>query len=621
VTASRLNILVLSTFDGTDARAVRDFLFSFNAYSAHRYYYVFDCRTLDATFDVSAFDVIMIFWTVDPLGPEMSEELQARIATARATKVFFRQDEHRDVRALNEAMRRLGVQVMLTCVAETDHSIFYPRALVPSLEACYTVLPGYVPRYLERVRVSPDRARPIDIGYRSRVMPFYLGDLGHEKRVIARRFEVIASTYGLRADISIREEDRLYGRRWTAFLQSCRCVLGSPSGASVIDFTGDIRRECERYLALDPHASYEAVKARFFAKDDGRVVIDTVSPRVFEAAALGATMVHRRGAYGGILEADRHYVAVAPDYSNVSEVVDRIRDHAFCRQLAANAHADLVASGRFSYHRFVQRFDDILTRHARALAAVRRTPSSMAFYARAYGRHRQAIFPYRDGFVVAPSPRMAFEMLRHGLAWLPRGGMGPIASRLVQNPMNFATKALTTWRTALGTPAFRAVLHAYVRARGRGSRLSLFHLLDDLRKLDIIGQARQGILVARQPFAVSARLDTSAVVLTLTSVRPATDGVAPDNVELCGPPPLVVWDHSSLGHQVVYTRGRGRWLTATVGVGGVHRFDAIAEIERHVPGTVIPALVGILGVTPTGVARSASTVAAKTSAITDRGAR
>ena len=612
---------MLSTFDGSDASAVRDFLFSFNAYSAHRYYYVFDCRTLDSAFDVSPFDVILIFWTVDPLGPEMSEALQARIAAAPATKVLFRQDEYRDVRPLNEAMRRLGVHLMFTCVAEADHERFYPSARVPSLEACYTVLPGYVPRYLERLRVPRDGARPIDIGYRSRVMPFYLGDLGHAKRIVAERFEAIASTSGLRADISVREEDRLYGRRWVAFLAACRCVLGSPSGASVIDFTGEIRRNCERYLALHPNASYEEVKARFFAQEDGRLVIDTVSPRVFEAAALGCTMVQHRGAYAGILEPDRHYIAVTPDYSNAAEVIDRIRDHTFCRQLADNAHADLVARGHFSYREFVRRFDDILARHARVSVAVR-APSAVGFYARAYARHRQAIFPYGDRFVLAPSPQLAFELFRWGLARLPRARMGPIASRLVQNPMNFATKALTTWWTALRTPTLRMLLRAYVRARRRGSRVPLFDVLDDLRKFDLIRRARHGLLTAAQPFAVTTHLDTTRAVLTLTSVRstePEARGVS-DVLQLGDAAPLVVWDHSSLGHQVVYASGRGRWLTATIGVGGLHRFDALAEIERHVPGAVVPALATILAFPRSGEARS-TPVAVEASTATERGSR
>src|SRR5207302_5229386 len=164
-------------------------------------------------------------------------------------------------------------------------------------------------------------------------------------------------------DISVRERDLLYGRRWTGFLRASRCVLGSASGVSVIDFTGEIRRNCERYIALHPDATYDEVKARFFADVDWKIVIDTVSPRMFEAAALGCTLVHHEGGYAGILQADEHYICVRRDYSNVDDVIDRIKDHAFCRRLRERAYADLVGSRRYTYGAFADRFDRLLARH------------------------------------------------------------------------------------------------------------------------------------------------------------------------------------------------------------------------------------------------------------------
>jgi hypothetical protein len=592
-----LTILVLAPFDGADATAVRDFLFSFNAYSAHRYRYVFDYRQLDARFDLTPFDVILLFWTVDLLAPEMSEAMRARIAGARALKVLFRQDDYRDVDATNEAIRRLDVQVMFTCVTDADHERFYPRHALPRLEACYTVLPGYVPRYLERVRVRPDASRPIDIGYRSRAMPVYLGDLGQDKRIIAERFQVLAEQHGLRSDISIREEDRLYGRRWLRFLTSCRCVLGTPSGASVVDFTGDIRRNCERHLALHPDTTYSEAKARFFADVDGRLSIDTVSPRVFEAAALRCTMVNHEGAYGGMLEPDRHYICVKRDYSNAPEVVDRIRDRAFCRRLAENAHADLIASGRFSYAALVRRVDETLARHARASS--RAPGSALKFYASSYVRHGQAMLPFRDRYVIAPSPHLAFETIRRGLSWLPRSRRGPMLSRLIQNPQNFALKASTTWRIALTTPPLRSLLAAYLGARRAGARIPLFELLDDVRKLDIIRRALAGRLMTPHPFDVVARRDAGSGVVTLTSTPRTTDGVdgrRAEEADIEGPIAVLLWDHSALGHQVVYALGRRRWLTASVGPGGVHRFDAVVRLLQRRPDLVRPVLAGILGV-------------------------
>src|SRR5215467_5709012 len=243
-----LRILVLSDFDGTNANVIRDYLFSFKQYSEHKYYYVFDCTEFNSSTDLGFFDVILLFWDLYLLSPSLlSQELRRRIRQAPARKVLFLQDEYRDVRAFNHAMSELGINIMFTCVDESDHDLFYPRALIPSLEATYPVLTGYVPRYLERARHSPSAERPVDIAYRSREVPYCLGDLGREKRIIADQFQAISAVRALRNDISVREEDRLYGEQWVEFLRRSRCVLGSPSGASVVDFTGEIRRNCEVY--------------------------------------------------------------------------------------------------------------------------------------------------------------------------------------------------------------------------------------------------------------------------------------------------------------------------------------------------------------------------------------
>ena len=591
---------MLSTFDGTDANVSRDFLFSFHAYSRHAYRYVFDCRTLDARTDFSAFDVILVSWSVDFLAPELSEAARERIARSRAVKVLFRQDEHRDVRAVNEAMRQLAVDVVYTCAAERDHDVFYPSAVVPSLRAVHTVLPGYVPGYLESF-TPPSGPRALDVSYRSRVMPFYLGDLGQEKRVIAERFQPIAARHGLRADISVREQDRLYGRRWLDLLRASRCVLGTASGASVIDFTGEIRRDCERYLALHPEATYEDVKARFFADVDGKVVIDTVSPRVFEAAATRSTMVHHEGAYGGILEPDRHYIVVKRDYANVSDVVDRIKDHAWCRRVAAQAHEDLVASGRYSYRAFAAMVDAHLAQDVGRPAASRRV-SPVAFYARNYVRHGQTIVPWRQTFLVVPSADLAFEMARRVLARAPRARFGPSLSRLVQNPKNFLVKATVTWGLALTTPPLRRLLRAFVRARADGGTTRLFDVLDDLRKLWLVHQSQTGRLVTRQPFVLTFDFDASSGTLTLRSRAPIRGEDRPSSLPsdadaalAAGAVTLLVWDHSALGHQIVYLAGRRRWMTAGLGPGGVHRFDAVSTLYRSSPRRIAGALRSLLG--------------------------
>ena len=607
----RLKILILSTYEGMDANAVRDYLLSFRLHSRHDYYYVLDCRRLDGRLDLRPFDVIVIFWDVFLLGPELADVVRAQIARAPAVKVVFLQDEYRDVRAVNQAMAELGVRLAFTCVAEADHRVFYPAEAIPTLEGLYTVLPGYVPRYLEETRLDVAAPRAIDIGYRSRAMPFYLGDLGQDKTVIAERFQALARAQRLVGDISVLERDRLYGRQWVKFLRECRCVLGTSSGASVVDFTGEIRRACERHLALCPDASYPEVKARFFADADWKVMIDTVSPRVFEAAALGCTLVQHEGLYGGILRPDEHYICVRRDYSNTADVIDRVQDRGFCREMAERTHRDLIASGRYSFQAFARWFDGVLDKHVPGRGG-EGPVSAIRFYGEGYLRRRQAIVPWGTGFVVTPSAQLVHHLARLALERLPRARRGPLMSRLIHNPAGIARKGLAVWRLLRRDRGLRYILAVYRRQPGLRRAVRLHAVLDDLLRLDLVLAARRGTLRSRQPFTVEWEFDPVEGALVAVSARAPAGGGGPAaraEPNLAGPVLVpqaldalaqrrvraLVWDHAAVAQQVVCQVGRSRWLTFTLGPGGVYRFRALEQLYQADMRAVGDALIVALG--------------------------
>ncbi len=397
MTNQRLNILVLNNFRAANANVIRDFLFSFREYSVHNYYYCFNTHRWATRIDFSLFDVIIFFWDLELLNKPLPSIVIDRIRKTNTLKILFLQDEYRDVRFGNLLAARLGVQIIYTCVAEKDHEIFYPHSLIPSLQATYSILTGYVSKYLENLKVDYESHRPFDIVYRSRTVPYWLGDLGQEKQIVANQFQRISSQFGFHSNISVQEADRIYGGKWINFLQSGRFVLGSGSGASVIDFTGEIRRNCDNYLYKYPQASYEEVKQHFFADVDGRIVIDTISPRIFEAAACGTILILHEGPYAGILKPDHHFICVKKDYSNLEEVIAKMRDRDFGRQLAKNAYQDLVASGQYSYKTFVSDFDDVLSYHIsnhRSRAKI----SPTIFYL------RQGVLLYRNQFIRLWSP-------------------------------------------------------------------------------------------------------------------------------------------------------------------------------------------------------------------------
>ncbi len=548
----RLNVLLLCDFKPGNANVIRDYLYSFNAYSRHRFYYYHQCLDLDGSFDFSRFDAIVFFW--DCLwfwNQRIDRQALKNVARAPGLKVLFQQDEYRYVRPNNRLLAKFGIQVLMTLVEPRQYEFIYPRERIPSLQACYTVLPGYVPDYMTGRPLTPLADRPIDIGYRSRVFPYHLGDLAREKLIIAQRFEQIAHEHGFSADISVHEADRLYGEQWLDFLQSCRFVLGTESGASVIDLSGDIERRCIAYLRRRPKASYEEVRARFFAGVDGKPVMTAVAPRVFEAVACGGVLVQHEGEYGGLLQPDEHYIAVKKDYSNVAEVVARMRDLDFCERLRANAYRDLIASGRYSYQALVQRFDDILGDHvpARAPAA----PSRIRFYAANYLRRGQRLVPKGSRFAYLPWPSLA--PLTAVIGW---------AASALQWPW----QVLLLLALLLDVPVLRRVLLGGMLCPWRWRRLRLGTLWPDLLRLSTMRYARGGGGPSSVRYRIEPTWDTARTTCSLVSVvLPRATPAPPVRLRnalrralAAGRVRRLLWDHGAAARGQA-TFGVGRWWT------------------------------------------------------------
>ncbi|MBI2803567.1 MAG: hypothetical protein HYX68_01120 [Planctomycetes bacterium] len=515
----KLRVLVLSDFVGNSANVVRDYLYSFNQYSKHEFFYLHAWRQFNffriRSFDFTRFDAVVFFWDmywpgVDDPGSRffIPESLSQKIAASPAMKIQFIQDEYRDVRTVNKAMERLGINLVFTCVDEKDHDVFYPKALIPSLEGVYTVLTGYVPSYLEKIDYPATMPRAIDIGYRSRAVPYPLGDLGQEKTIISQRFAEISRQYGFTADISVREEDRIYGQKWLEFLQSSRFSLGTESGASVVDFSGDLARQCKAYLQQNPQASYAELKQRFFAELDGKVVVQAISPRVFESAAFNNTLVLHEGCYSGILHPDTHYIPVKKDYSNISEVVERMRDLPYCIRLARQTHDDIIRSGANSYRRFVKLFDETLEKH-RPVPVREGTVCRTLFYAKSY-LCNDPIIPKGGEAVRLPT---CFVVLSKVLA---------IAFRCQQSK----NAALSILHYLTQSPSTLELFLESIFPKDPDDALPLIDFAKDLRLLSMLIKVEQASGQSNHPFEINGSWLTSEKTFILKSEpRSASDRV------------------------------------------------------------------------------------------------
>jgi hypothetical protein len=276
-----------------------------------------------------------------------------------AYKVAFFQDEYFACQRRFAFLNEYDIDCVYTCLEPHQYDQVYGRyARVRRLESTLT---GYVSEHLleaaERF-AKPDEEREIDVGYRGRPLPPYLGRGAQEKTLIGERFAELASSSGLRLDIAGAEADRLYGDDWYRFMAGCRCILGVESGASAFDLEGEVFAEYDALRANGGPVTVEDLKS--LERWDHVVDLRTISPRHFEAAAFRVCPVLFEGRYAGVLEPGRHYIPLAKDFSNLDEVIASIRDSALRREVTDRAHRDLIASGRYSYARFVEGVDNTL---------------------------------------------------------------------------------------------------------------------------------------------------------------------------------------------------------------------------------------------------------------------
>ncbi|MCK4624097.1 MAG: glycosyltransferase family 1 protein [Phycisphaerae bacterium] len=370
------NILFLCDYTRhSTAGTIIDHCESFQRYSRHNYFYLNPVRSKKPKWlNLDHFDVIVIHYSIYTLGDTyLDAGWRANIQGTRCRKVMFIQDEYRQVNDFIERMKELRIDVLYTCCPRNEISNLYPESALPDTKKVNT-LTGYVPEQLAKNPPNFGAPRSIDVGYRGREIGFWLGNLAQEKRWIGERFLAYGREHGLICDISSREEDRIYGKAWAEFLKSCSCVLGTESGASVVDFTGNIEQKVRDFLQKQPGASFERVRDLFFRDEEGKVRMNQISPRVFESIACGTCLILFEGEYSGILKPWIHYMPLKKNFSNIEQIIGKVRDRDYTRAMAETAYKDVIASGQYSFKTFVGKFDrelDVLFHDTRtsALAA------------------------------------------------------------------------------------------------------------------------------------------------------------------------------------------------------------------------------------------------------------
>ncbi len=288
------------------------------------------------------------------------------IANLSGVKVAIPQDEYAHTNELNRLFKAIGVESIYTCAYPIDYQKLYPRE-ESGLKHYFTTYTGFVDEEtLDSIKTLHQEGAPrtIDMGYRARRIPYWLGSHGQLKGDVADAFLAHEGLATISSDISTRPSDVFYGKDWMRFLLRCRTVLGCLGGASLHDPEGVIRHKVEEYVKLHPEAGFKEVEKACFPGLDNDLHLFALSPRHFECAMTKTCQVLIEGDYDGVFLPDIHFIELKKDFSNISEVLEKVKDKALCEQMAERTYRDVILSEKYTYRAFA---DQVIS-HIRELS-------------------------------------------------------------------------------------------------------------------------------------------------------------------------------------------------------------------------------------------------------------
>ncbi|KAB0675917.1 glycosyltransferase family 1 protein [Aureimonas leprariae] len=322
---------------------------------------------LPSTLALREFDGVIVHPTVS-YHPSIVEGLDALLPRGLAefdgVKILMKQDEQVLSGRLPGLVRAKGFDLVMTCVPPREQEKIYPRALIGDARLFQT-LTGYVAPAMRQGFRRQDKR--FALTYRGSLQPLAFGRLGYEKRGIGYQMSALLAKHAdIRCDISSRWEDRISGKAWSEFLAASNVVLGVESGSNIFDFDGEVGIRCSAYEARhgneDPWSQryYDRAHEEFLHSFEGNVDYAQISPRHFEAAAMGAAQLLYEGRYSGIFRPGEHYFPLARDLVDPSAIIDFLRDEAAQGRMADRAFEEIVLAPRYWYETFVSQADDAI---------------------------------------------------------------------------------------------------------------------------------------------------------------------------------------------------------------------------------------------------------------------
>lgn len=291
-----------------------------------------------------------------PFWPEMKQRIVRHMRRVKR-KVIFPQDDYTFSTRLDELVIDAGIDAVWSPL-ERDEAL-YPKSVQHgvSFRKCLTgyLEDSWLAHYAAKRK--PFRDRTIDLGQRVGASPLSFGETGRRKFKIAEELANEFGARGLTVDVSFDAKDVLLGDDWLSFLGNTRFTVSRKGGSSLADTKLYMRESVERLQNLFGKLSESTLYQLASKRGVKEGVWEEVSPRLFEAAAMGVCQILETGDYlDGAMEPWVHYIPLDSNFENLNEIFSFASRTDLVEEMIENARGLLVDSGHFSYRSFVERF-------------------------------------------------------------------------------------------------------------------------------------------------------------------------------------------------------------------------------------------------------------------------
>ena len=352
-----MNILLLCDYHKNVAQNMIDHIESFSLYSKHKIFRLPIFGNIPKKLNIHDFDGVIIHYSLSILDQQyVSLQLIQILREFRGLKIIFAQDEYKFVNKFCDLVNFMQMDFVFTCIPKQKTKKIYSKIEKAKV---ITVLTGYISEkmILDYKNVPDLSQRNIDVFYRTREIPYYLGDLGYEKTKIAEYFLKKSKVTKLKMDISNKENLRIYGKNYFKRLMNSRVTLGTESGSSLIDYEGELISTFEAYKLTEKQLNYFHYKENFLKDIPINNKINVISPRCFESIVLKTVMILFEGTYSGILKPGHHYIELKKDFSNFNEILEKIKDDNLLNKISETAYNQIAKNKKYSLKNFINEFD------------------------------------------------------------------------------------------------------------------------------------------------------------------------------------------------------------------------------------------------------------------------